>query len=248
MVVSQENGGALVLFESTGVSYGRFRAHKISAAGEKLWGPLGQPVSGLTTHGEDPIAIEGVPLAGGGAVFAEGNGNIWALRAKLCDTPPAAPIVISPYRRCTPGTYSITIQSSGCLSGSFRYFTASDGLRLLTETTNTQIGLGGRDTTQYIYAECIVNGCASVASLTPAHIQIAETSYTNAQLPTTYPKTANDLPALVLSQTTITAQNLVNPPANVLYEATQAVRLDPGFQANPGAVFRAEVKTCVNVN
>lgn len=64
----------------------------------------------------------------------------------------------------------------------------------------------------------------------------------------TYPKTVNDLPTVALSQTTITAQNRVNPPANVLYQATQSVVLNPGFQANQGAVFKAEVKACMNLN
>lgn len=145
-----------------------------------------------------------------------------------------------------PGSYEVRALSSGCTSGIVRYYTAPDGLNLLNANNGPQ--LYNRDTTQYVYAECIINGCASIAPMTPAHIQIAETSYTNAQLLPIYPKTVNDLPTVALSQTTITAQNAVNPPANVLYQATQSVLLNPGFQANQGAVFRAEVKTCVNLN
>lgn len=253
MVVSQDDGGALVLYQAFGSTGYQYRAHKISATGQKLWGPLGQPVSGFTQAStSDPYTIEGIPLAGGGAVFALDPQDIWAMRAKICDTPPAVPSIVSPYRRCNPGSYNINLVSSGCPSGSVRYFSAPDGLRLLTSTNPAnsnpnQTTLSSRDTTQYVYAECVVNGCASTGALTPAHIQIAESSFIPSQLPT-YPFIPADPPAVVLSQTTITAQNRVNPPANVLYQATQAVTLNPGFQANQGAVFRAEVKACVNLN
>ncbi|WP_428657984.1 3-coathanger stack domain-containing protein [Runella sp.] len=251
MVVSQDDGGALVLARSnpTGSIY---RAHKISSAGQKLWGPIGQPVGGLTELSiEDPVDIEGIPLIGGGAVFSVAMyDDIWALRAKICDSPPTAPTVTTSYRRCVPGSYAINLPSSGCPSGTVQWFAAPDGLRYLGTTTNVspnQTTIYNRDTTQYVYAECVINGCASTAALVPAHIQIAESSFTPAQLPN-YPFLSTDPPAVVLSQSTITAQNKVDPPANVLYEATQAVHLSPGFQANTGAVFRAEVKTCVNVN
>jgi hypothetical protein len=250
MVVSQDDGGALVLYE--GLHYQQYRAHKVSATGQKLWGPIGQPVGGLVENSLDaPVNIEGIPLAGGGAIFAVAEyRDIWALRAKICDAPPTPPSVVSPYRRCAPGSYSINLQSSGCPSGSVRYFSAPNGLGFVGGTLvgSNNITVHNKDTTQYVYAECVVNGCASTGALVPAHIQIAETSYTNAQLLATYPKTANDLPTVALSQTTITAQNRVNPPANVLYQATQSVMLNPGFQANQGAVFRAEVKACMNLN
>ena len=255
MVVNQDDGGALVLYLAYGPSYQQYRVHKISATGQKLWGPIGQPVGGLTENSiEGPINIEGIPLAGGGAVFAvDEYRDIWALRAKICDTPPAAPSVVSPYRRCNPGSYTINLVSSGCPSGSVRYFSGPDGLNFLTSTNPAnfnpnQTNIFSRDTTQYLYAECVINGCASTGTLTPVHIQIAETSYTNAQLLATYPKTTLDLTTVALSQTTITAQNRINPPANVLYQATQSVTLNPGFQASQGAVFRAEAKACVNLN
>lgn len=250
MVVSQDDGGALVLYE--GLNYQQYRAHKISATGQKLLGPIGQPVGGVIENSLDaPVNIEGVPLAGGGAVFAVAEyRDIWAVRAKICDTPPASPSVVSPYRRCAPGNYYIELKSSGCPSGSARYFNAPDGLSFLAAAnpSPTQyVGVYNRDTTQYVYAECVVNGCASTGALTPAHIQIAESSFTPSQLPN-YPFIATDPPAVVLSQTTITAQNRVNPPANVLYQSTQSVTLNPGFQANQGAVFKAEVKTCASMN
>lgn len=254
MVVSQDDGGALVLYQAFGPTGYQYRAHKISATGQKLWGPLGQPVSGFTQAStSDPYTIEGIPLAGGGAVFALDPQDIWAMRAKICDTPPAVPSIVSPYRRCNPGSYNINLVSSGCPAGFVRYFSAPDGLRLLTSTNPAnsnpnQTTLSSRDTTQYVYAECVVNGCASTGALTPAHIQIAETVYTDVELSAVYPKVTGELPTLALSRTTITAQNRINAPANVTYEATQSVTLNPGFQTNQGAVFRAEVKACMNLN
>lgn len=253
MVVSQDDGGALVLYE--GLNYQQYRAHKISATGQKLWGPIGQPVGGLTENSLDlPVSIEGIPISGGGAVFAVAEyRDIWALRAKICDTPPAVPSVVSPYRRCNPGSYNINLVSSGCSSGSVRYFSGPDGLNFLTSTNPAnsnpnQTNIFSRDTTQYLYAECVINGCASTGPLTPAHIQIAETAYTDTELSAVYPKVTGELPTLALSRTTITAQNRINAPANVTYEAAQSVVLNPGFQANQGAVFKAEVKACMNLN
>jgi hypothetical protein len=47
----------------------------------------------------------------------------------------------------------------------------------------------------------------------------------------------------------ITATNIISPPANVKYQAGGAINLNPGFLANTGAVFEAKIGTgCDNSN
>ncbi|WP_341227779.1 3-coathanger stack domain-containing protein [uncultured Arcticibacterium sp.] len=258
-LVEQDDGTVLLLYQVFGFHSYRYRVHKLNANGEKMWGPLGQPVGGVNLQSiENVREIEGIPLPNGqGAVFAVAEySDIWAMRAKICETPPSVLTVTSPIKRCTPlvgnASYNLTMESTGCSTGQTRYYERPDGYDYIAATSQTSTNPNrttffGVKSSQYIYAECIVDGCANVSPLTPLSIIIATESVSENQL-SDYPLQFTDPTYEILSKTQISAINKIEPVSIVNFEATNSIELQPGFMANTGSVFNGEVKACVNLN
>ncbi|MEZ4905118.1 MAG: sialate O-acetylesterase [Spirosomataceae bacterium] len=142
----------------------------------------------------------------------------------MLPSPPSLSVSASPV---IPGQ-SVTLFAQGCM-GTVSWSVGQVGNSIVQNPTQTST----------YSASCSIGGCVSIQS----SIQVS-TCTTNPNITTTY----NSGTMLnIKASNAITASNVINAGANVVYDAKNSVTLQPGFVANRNSTFFATAGTgCTN--
>lgn len=138
---------------------------------------------------------------------------------------PGAPTAISNYR-CGPG--NVSLSAAGC-TGSYNWFSSATSTEVLA-TTSTFNTPNLSSTTSY-YVSCNIGACLSskIEAIATVHINIVQPAGALA-------------PGVYSSSASIISRATVGSPTN--FKSGGFITLEPGFFANAGTVFKAEIGPC----
>jgi len=109
-----------------------------------------------------------------------------------------------------------------------------------TDIANTSTSLNVENLNSSTFYRAIVkSGACAEANTSGRQISVSSGAIT---LPSTF--TLNNTTYPVKSNFTITGQNNVIGSSNVLYSSSKAIELNPGFRAENGVIFKAEIGGC----